>query len=294
VNREYTLSEYVEIINKALSDRLYDVKEGQLVVDAMRYAVENGGKRIRPVLTLEFCRVCGGEIENAINFACALEMIHTYSLIHDDLPCMDNDDYRRGKPSCHKQFGEEYALLAGDGLLTLAFETALADGNSVSSDNKVKASRLLAKLAGVAGMVGGQVLDLQSEGTEASLEKLSGIDELKTGALIKAACLLGCYAAGKTDADTLAKAETYAECVGHAFQIVDDILDVTSDSETLGKPVGSDVKNDKITYVSLMGVENAQAEVDRLTEKAVGELVGFDENTDFLKELAYNLAHRKK
>lgn len=294
MNREYTLSEYVEIINKALSDRLYDVKEGQLVVDAMRYAVENGGKRIRPVLTLEFCRVCGGEIENALNFACALEMIHTYSLIHDDLPCMDNDDYRRGKPSCHKQFGEEYALLAGDGLLTLAFETALADGNSVSAENKVKASRLLARLAGVAGMVGGQVLDLQSEGTEASLEKLSGIDELKTGALIKAACLLGCYAADKTDADTLAKAETYAECVGHAFQIVDDILDVTSDSETLGKPVGSDVKNDKITYVSLMGVENAQAEVDRLTEKAVGELVGFDENTDFLKELAYNLAHRKK
>ena len=294
MNREYTLSEYVEIINKALSDRLYDVKEGQLVVDAMRYAVENGGKRIRPVLTLEFCRVCGGEIENALNFACALEMIHTYSLIHDDLPCMDNDDYRRGKPSCHKQFGEEYALLAGDGLLTLAFETALADGNSVSAENKVKASRLLARLAGVAGMVGGQVLDLQSEGTEASLEKLSGIDELKTGALIKAACLLGCYAAGKTDADTLAKAETYAECVGHAFQIVDDILDVTSDSETLGKPVGSDVKNDKITYVSLMGVENAQTEVDRLTEKAVGALVGFDENTDFLKELAYNLAHRKK
>ena len=294
MNREYTLSEYVEIINKALSDRLYDVKEGQLVVDAMRYAVENGGKRIRPVLTLEFCRVCGGEIENALNFACALEMIHTYSLIHDDLPCMDNDDYRRGKPSCHKQFGEEYALLAGDGLLTLAFETALTDGNSVSAENKVKASRLLARLAGVAGMVGGQVLDLQSEGTEASLEKLSGIDELKTGALIKAACLLGCYAAGKTDSDTLAKAETYAECVGHAFQIVDDILDVTSDSETLGKPVGSDVKNDKITYVSLMGVENAQAEVDRLTEKAVGALVGFDENTDFLKELAYNLAHRKK
>lgn len=294
MNREYTLREYVEIINKALSDRLYGVKEGQLVVDAMRYAVENGGKRIRPVLTLEFCRVCGGEIENALNFACALEMIHTYSLIHDDLPCMDNDDYRRGKPSCHKQFGEEYALLAGDGLLTLAFETALADGNSVSADNKVKASRLLARLAGVAGMVGGQVLDLQSEGTEASLKKLSGIDELKTGALIKAACLLGCYAAGKTDSDTLAKAETYAECVGHAFQIVDDILDVTSDSETLGKPVGSDVKNDKITYVSLMGVEKAQAEVDRLTEKAVGALVGFDQNTDFLKELAYNLAHRKK
>ncbi|MDO4848045.1 MAG: polyprenyl synthetase family protein [Clostridiaceae bacterium] len=294
MNREYTLSEYVDIINKTLSDRLYGVKDGQLVVDAMRYAVENGGKRIRPVLTLEFCRVCGGEIENALNFACALEMIHTYSLIHDDLPCMDNDDYRRGKPSCHKKFGEEYALLAGDGLLTLAFETALADGNSVSAENKVKASRLLARLAGVAGMVGGQVLDLQSEGTEASLKKLSGIDELKTGALIKAACLLGCYAAGKTDADTLAKAETYAECVGHAFQIVDDILDVTSDSETLGKPVGSDVKNDKITYVSLMGVENAQTEVDRLTEKAVGALVGFDENTDFLKELAYNLAHRKK
>jgi len=295
VKREYSLEEYVEIINSALDDRLYSVNDGQsLVLDAMRYSIQNGGKRIRPVLTLEFCRACGGNVEDALNFACAVEMIHTYSLIHDDLPCMDNDDYRRGKPSCHKQFSEEYALLAGDGLLTLAFETALSEGNGVNAENKISAAKMLANLAGIAGMVGGQVLDLQAEGTSPSLEKLTSIDKLKTGALIKAACLLGCYAANRTDDNTLKCAETYAECIGHAFQIVDDILDVTSDSETLGKPVGSDEKNDKITYVSLMGIDNAQKEVDILTEKAIKALDGFETNTDFLKQLARNLAHREK
>jgi geranylgeranyl diphosphate synthase type II len=207
---------------------------------------------------------------------------------------MDNDDFRRGKPSCHKQFGEEYALLAGDGLLTLAFETALSEDNDITFDNIIKAARLLANLAGVAGMVGGQVLDLQSEGSSPSLEKLCSIDRLKTGALIKAACLLGCYAANKTDESTLKSAEIYAECIGHAFQIVDDILDVTSDSETLGKPVGSDIKNDKITYVSFMGIDNAQKEVDRLTNEAINALSVFGEDTQFLKDFALKLSKRNK
>lgn len=292
---KYTLEEYIDLINRELKNRLYDVTDGQdYVLDAMRYSVENGGKRVRPVLTLEFCRACGGEPEQALDFACALEMIHTYSLIHDDLPCMDNDDFRRGKPSCHKKFGEEYALLAGDGLLTLAFETALNSDNGILPSQKIKAVKTLAHLAGISGMVGGQVLDLQSEGTTPALDKLQSIDRLKTGALIKAAALLGCYAANETDKNKFDAAEKYAECIGLAFQIQDDILDVTSDSETLGKPVGSDIKNEKITYVSLMGIKKASEEVDRLTDLAVKSLEKFDRDTEFLKQFANLLAHRNK
>lgn len=291
----YSLESYIDIINKALSEKLYKVTDGQdYIRDAMSYSLENGGKRIRPVLTLEFCRVCGGNVEDAVNFACAVEMIHTYSLIHDDLPCMDNDDFRRGKPSCHKKFGEEYALLAGDGLLTLAFETALGENNSVKPENIIKAVRSLAELAGISGMVGGQVLDLQSEGKEPSLPKLQTIDRLKTGALIKASVLLGCYAANVDDKDVIDAALKYAECIGVAFQIVDDILDVTSDSQTLGKPVGSDIKNDKITYVSFMGIENAKKEVGRLTDEAINALAVFNEDTAFLKDFALKLSNRNK
>ena len=291
----YSLESYIDIINRALSEKLYKVNDGQdYIREAMSYSLENGGKRIRPVLTLEFCRVCGGKVEDALDFACAVEMIHTYSLIHDDLPCMDNDDFRRGKPSCHKKFGEEYALLAGDGLLTLAFETALGDDNSVTAENKIKAVRALADYAGIAGMVGGQVLDLQSEGKEPSLAKLQTIDKLKTGALIKAAVLLGCYAANTNDTGKLEAALKYADCIGIDFQIVDDILDVTSDSETLGKPVGSDIKNDKITYVSFMGIENAKKEVDRLTNEAIEALSVFGDGTEFLKDFALKLSNRNK
>ena len=293
MSRMYSQNEYIEIINEALLKRVYEVTDGQqLVTDAMRYSIENGGKRVRPILTLEFCRLCGADALEAIDFACAVEMIHTYSLIHDDLPCMDNDDYRRGKPSCHKKFGEEYALLAGDGLLTLAFETAAHTDKSIDSKSIVKAVEVLSNLAGIAGMVGGQVLDLQSEGTVPTLEKLQTIDRLKTGALIKAAVLLGCYAANETDQNKIAAAEKYAQCIGLAFQIQDDILDVTSDCETLGKPVGSDIKNDKITYVSLMGIENAKKEVDRLTDEAVKSLEAFNTDTCFLKEFALLLAKR--
>ncbi len=295
MENNYSLEKYIEIINSALQKYVYPVKDGQdYVVDAMNYSVTNGGKRIRPVLVLEFCRVCGGNVEDALGLACAVEMIHTYSLIHDDLPCMDNDDMRRGKPSCHKAFGEEYALLAGDGLLTLAFETALKDGVGILPENKIKAAKTLASLAGVSGMVGGQVLDLQSESTEPTLEKLQTIDTLKTGALIKASVLLGCYAANVTDDERIEAAVKYAENIGLAFQIVDDILDVTSDSATLGKPVGSDEKNEKITYVSLMGIKKSKQTVKELTDGATDALKVFGNDTDFLKNLALSLADRKK
>ncbi len=292
----YTVNEYVALIEKELSKRLYRVENGQdYVRDAMNYSLSNGGKRIRPIIVLEFCRLCGGNIDDAMNFACAIEMIHTYSLIHDDLPCMDNDDFRRGKPSCHKAYGEEYALLAGDGLLTLAFETALLDGNGVLPENKIRAVRTLASLAGIGGMVGGQVLDLQAEKTAPDYDKIKTIDSLKTGALIKAAVLLGCFAANVTDEAKLAAAQKYAECIGFAFQIVDDILDVTSDTETLGKPVGSDIKNEKVTYVSLLGIEASKQTVEQLTNEALEALKAFDgEKSEFLKNFAISLADRKK
>lgn len=291
---EYTQEKYLEMINSALSQYLYPVSDGQeLVREAMAYSLSNGGKRIRPILTLEFCRICGASPEKALPFACALEMIHTYSLIHDDLPCMDNDDMRRGKPSCHKAYGEEYALLAGDGLLTLAFETA-AKAENISADAFRNAVSILSNLAGIAGMIGGQVLDLLSEKTEPDLERLQTIDRLKTGALIKAAALLGCYASDNYDDIKLKAASVFAERIGLAFQIVDDVLDVTSDAETLGKPVGSDDKNEKITYVRLLGIEQSQKTVDRLTQEAVSALAAFPGNTAFLADLAARLACRKK
>lgn len=290
----YTNDAYIQMIDTALEEYLYPVSDGQdLVLDAMRYSVRNGGKRVRPMLTLEFCRVCGGNPQDALAFACAVEMIHTYSLIHDDLPCMDNDDLRRGKPSCHKQFGESYALLAGDGLLTLAFET-LTKAENIPPACIVRAVSTLSNLAGVDGMIGGQVIDLLSEEKSVDFETLQCIDRLKTSALIKAAALLGCFAAGVTDETVLAACETYADCIGLAFQIVDDILDVTSDTATLGKPVGSDEKNDKSTFVRLLGLEKCRRLAEELTQKAIDALLPLPEQTDFLIAFAKQLAVRNK
>lgn len=291
---EYTESKYLELINNAIEKYIYNVSDGQDIArDAMKYSISNGGKRIRPLLTLEFCRVCGGNPENALAFAASVEMIHTYSLIHDDLPCMDNDDMRRGKPSCHKAYGEEYALLAGDGLLTLAFETAVGADN-VSCKSKLEAVAALAHFSGIGGMVGGQVIDLLSEKTQPTLDKLKTIDSLKTGALIKAACVLGCYASDNYNKEKIDAALTYADDIGLAFQIVDDILDVTSDTAILGKPVGSDEKNEKITYVKLLGIEKSKESVKMLTKDAVSSLSVFSEDTSFLSDFAYKLAVRKK
>lgn len=263
------------------------------VVEAMEYSLMAGGKRIRPTLTLEFCRVCGGDVQAALPFACAIEMIHSYSLIHDDLPCMDDSDLRRGRPANHIKFGEDIALLAGDGLLTLAFETALSPESIqyVGSQKGAEAAYLLAKAAGSEGMVGGQVIDLQHENQHAPIEILLEMDRKKTGALIQAAVQMGCAVAGAPEKQREA-AKKYASCVGLAFQIRDDILDVISDPETLGKPVGSDDKNEKSTYVSLLGMEKAQQLVDELTEKAVESLSAFSDDTGFLKEFAESLANR--
>lgn len=279
---------YLDEINSALKEYLPAADD--VVSQAMRYSVENGGKRIRPALLLEFCRVCGGDYKKAVPFACALEMIHTYSLIHDDLPCMDNDDFRRGKPSCHIAFGEEYALLAGDALLTLAFETAMK--SNLSAEITVKAAKELAKAAGVTGMVGGQVLDLQNEGKKVGVSDLQKTDELKTGELIRAACVLGCICAGADD-KKIAAAEKYAHDIGIAFQIVDDILDVTSDEETLGKPIGSDEENQKSTYVSLLGIEKSRKTAEELTLNAQKALDAFDGDVSSLKDFAEKLKNRK-
>ncbi len=281
--------DFLTKINEALEQ--YLPQSDDIVSEAMKYSVSNGGKRIRPVLTLEFCKACGAEPEKALPFACAVEMIHTYSLIHDDLPCMDDDDYRRGKPSCHIAYGEANALLAGDALLTLAFETVVkAD---VPAENVVRAVKELSYSAGILGMVGGQVLDLQNENKALTLGELEQIHNLKTGELIRVACVLGCIAAG-ADEEKIKAAEAYAKGIGLTFQIVDDILDVTSDAETLGKPIGSDAENQKTTYVSLLGIEKSKEVAAELTKKAKEVLAVYDENTEALSELADNLLIRKK
>lgn len=267
------------------------------LIEAMRYSLLDGGKRIRPLLVLEFCQLCGGEVSKAMPFACALEMIHTYSLIHDDLPCMDNDDMRRGRPSNHKAFGEGLALLAGDALLTLAFETMLSPESIALAGTQpaAEAAGTLACAAGAHGMVGGQVIDLASEGQQIPLEILQLMDECKTGSLIVAAAEMGCILAGASQEKRQA-ARKYASAIGLAFQIVDDILDVTGTTEDLGKKAGSDADNQKSTYVTLLGLEKAQETALELTHQAVEALDIFEEGEEKqgLAELAEYLASRKK
>ena len=281
----------IQLVESALTDHLPECKHGQdSVVEAMSYSLKNGGKRLRPVFCIEFAKCCGATAEDAIAFACALEYVHTYSLIHDDLPCMDNDDFRRGKPSCHKQFGEATALLAGDALLTHAFEIAVSA--NLPADKKTAAVAVLAKCAGVCGMIGGQMIDLKYESEYPTLFQLLDVHTLKTGALISAACQLGCLA-GNASETQLEAAKEYAEKLGIAFQIKDDILDVVGDSAVLGKPVGSDAENAKTTYVSLKGIEESQRDVEAFTAEAISALDAF-ENADFLRLLAEKLTNRIK
>lgn len=260
---------------------------------AMRYSLLAGGKRIRPVLVLEFSGLCGGDQDAALPFACAVEMIHTYSLIHDDLPCMDNDAMRRGKPSNHIVFGEAQALLAGDSLLTLAFQTMLSPESAaaVGPGRAAAAAGELAAAAGPYGMAGGQAIDLMCEGKTIPMETLQKMDENKTGALIRASAKMGCLLAGAGAAD-LSAADRYAAALGFAFQIVDDILDVEGDSSRMGKPAGSDAENGKSTYVSLLGLENAKRAAGELTRTAVGALGRFGPEADYLRGLAETLARR--
>ena len=258
------------------------------VAEAMRYSLLAGGKRVRPMLTLAFCALCGEDWHSALPFACGVEMVHTYSLIHDDLPCMDDDSLRRGRPTCHKVYGEAMALLAGDGLLTQAFETVLAFPDPVKA---AAAAKCLAGLAGYQGMVGGQCVDLSAGGQEVTIGLLKEMDQGKTVALIDAACRMGCIAAG-AGAAQLAAASRYAQGVGMAFQIRDDILDVLGDAETLGKNTGMDAARDKRNYVSLLGVETAQELVESYTGQAVDALGIFPQDQSFLAELAQALANR--
>lgn len=264
------------------------------VIDAMTYSLKAGGKRVRPSLSLAFCTLCGGREDAALPFGCAVEMVHTYSLIHDDLPCMDDDELRRGKPSNHMVFGEDIALLAGDALQSLAFETICREETvkTAGSAACAKAAYTLAKYCGVSGMVGGQVIDLEHEDKHASLEVLQEMDSKKTSALIKAACEMGCIAAGAPDKKIKA-ASLYGEYIGIAFQIVDDILDVTSSAEELGKPVGSDAENQKSTYVSLLGVEKCRDMAKSYTEKAKEALRDFDGDISALCAFADQLVNRK-
>ena len=229
------LEEYNSKINDALIEHLPSANDGQIdVVRAMKYSLSNGGKRLRPVLTLEFCKMCGGDVESAMNYACAVEYVHTYSLIHDDLPCMDDDDMRRGNPSCHKMYGEAMALLAGDGLLTHAFEIcASADLDAQKNSDAVC---LLSQNAGVGGMLGGQVIDLKYEAGDPTISDILSVHKLKTGALISAACLLGCIAAGASN-EQLSAASKYAYLIGTAFQIKDDLLDIQGDEAVDRKSV---------------------------------------------------------
>ena len=242
-----------ERINQVLPDQEYPYNK---VLKAARYSLMLGGKRIRPAIMFEFCKLCGGKPKDALDFAVALEMIHTYSLIHDDLPCMDNDDMRRGKPSCHKVFGEDIALLAGDTLLTEAFR--IAAHTELKPEITTKAIGYLSSCAGLHGMIGGQVLDLSFEENSPNEFELIDMYSRKTSNLLIAAAVLGCFAAGKTDEETIRNAADYARDLGIAFQIIDDILDVTSTTEELGKPIGSDNKNGKTTFVSLLGIDAAK------------------------------------
>ena len=260
------------------------------VLEAMQYSVANGGKRIRPILAIEFSKACNGNTLAALDFGCAVEMIHTYSLIHDDLPCMDNDDMRRGKPSCHIAFGEDNALLAGDALLTEAF-TTLSFTKGVSDKNVVRSVLYLSSYAGINGMVGGQVLDLQFEESKPTVEEILKMYSLKTCGLIKAACVLGCLTSDNCNEKMIEAAIDYAENLGIAFQIQDDILDIEGDSVSLGKPVGSDEKNDKSTIVKHFGLEKSKDLVKEYTDKAISALDVFD-NTETIKNIAYMLVNR--
>ncbi len=282
----------IALIEDALSRYLplTDCRENK-VVEAMRYSLLGGGKRIRAKLVLLFCEACGGEADKALPLACAVEMVHAYSLIHDDLPCMDDDDIRRGKPSCHIEFDYATALLAGDALQSLAFQTVATadlDGRLIK-----EAVRVLAECIGCHGMVGGQMIDLNYENKSCGYDVLCDIEAKKTGALIKAACVLGCIAADANDRQITA-AKQYAEALGRAFQITDDILDITSTSEELGKPVGSDEARNKSTFVSVMGMEKAVNEVRALTQSAIENAEIFGKNGQKLIDLAKEMENRTK
>ena len=270
----------------------------KIVLEAMNYSLLAGGKRLRPILMHETYQMCGGHADETIEtFMAAIEMIHTYSLVHDDLPAMDNDEYRRGRKTTWSVYGEAFGILAGDALLNYAFETAIGafEKNAASVTCIARALSVLAKKAGIFGMIGGQTADIEAEGKEDAIteETLLFIHEYKTAALIQASMMIGAILAGASD-EEISKIEKCAYNIGIAFQIQDDILDVTGDSTELGKPVGSDAQNGKQTYVTLKGLEQAKADVDKLSKEAVEILDGFEGEHAFLTQLVLELIHRRK
>ncbi len=290
--------EYLTDINQEIST-IADVPDlmQKSVFEAMHYGLTGGGKRIRPVLTLAVCDMLGGNLRDAVKVAVAVECIHNYSLIHDDLPCMDNDDLRRGRPTCHKVFPENIALLAGDGLLNLAFEL-LSDSSRYEALTDAAILKIIAavsKASGAYGMIGGQVIDLESEGRlDLTKSRLMELHRLKTGELIRVSVLCGCICGGILD-ETQQEYKNiieYSEKLGLAFQIKDDILDVVGKEEVLGKPVGSDAQSDKNTFVTLLGLDGARLELSRLTQEAKAALASF-EHADFLLEMADYLFERE-
>lgn len=292
------LQQKVEHINNVL-EKFLPVEEGQqrIIFEAMNYSVRAGGKRLRPILMEETYHMFGGSSAVIEPFMAAIEMIHTYSLVHDDLPAMDNDEYRRGKKTTHAVYGEAMGILAGDALLNLAYETAAkAFGMEVADTRVARAFAVLAKKAGVYGMVGGQVVDVESEKSDdcpVTREKLDFIYRLKTSALIESSMMIGAILAGASP-DEISRVEQIAAKLGLAFQIQDDVLDVTSTLEVLGKPVGSDEKNNKATYVTFEGLDKAVSDVERISKEAEEQLDDLEYDDAFLKELFEYLIHREK
>ena len=289
-------SEKIQDIERVLVEFLPEQTGYQkLIMEAMEYSVMAGGKRLRPMLMKETYELFGGTEKVIEPFMAAIEMIHTYSLVHDDLPAMDNDDYRRGRKTTHVVYGEAMGILAGDALLNYAFETA-AKAFSMFPEKSLqigKAMQILAGKAGIYGMIGGQVVDVESAGKSISKEVLDFIYELKTSALIESSMMIGAILAG-ADEEAVKRIETIAKNVGIAFQIQDDILDVTSSIEVLGKPVLSDEKNEKTTYVTLVGVEQAKKYVEQISNEAIELLGEFEDENPFLEELLRELIHREK
>ncbi len=292
VNIDQYLQEKREIINVALLKQLPDQAPTALS-EAMRYSLEAGGKRLRPILTLAAAETISDIDDNTVNLACALEYIHTYSLIHDDLPAMDNSSLRRGVPTCHCVYGDAMAILAGDALLTLAFETVAHYGQM--EGNAVKAVNIgtqLSEAAGMSGMIGGQVLDLEAEGKDLTVQEIERISELKTGALLRAAVICGGIAAGATESE-LGKLKVYADNIGTAFQIIDDLLDCEGTTEELGKPTGADLEKAKATYPALLGTAKAREKAIELYDRSIKAVKELNYDTEILEELAKKMIERK-
>lgn len=293
---EAYLTERREVVNRAL-DRLLPPVDSleKTVVEAMRYSLLAGGKRIRPILCLAGAEAVGGTYEPYVYFACAIEMIHSYSLIHDDLPAMDDDDFRRGLPTSHKRFGEGAAILAGDGLLTEAFSVMTKHSlhRGVDCDRLLEATNLVANAAGYRGMVGGQMVDLEAEGTQPTLEVVEYMHSTKTAALVRASVAGGAILAGG-DEPTVSALLRYGYYLGMAFQIRDDLLNVTGDSRILGKPVGNDEESGKATFPALLGIEASRKSEEKMVHESIASLSNLDGRSDPLRALAVYLLNRKK